>query len=165
MQKHIALAAALTLLPATAFAGTGNSTTKKGNSTAQAIAPLTLVHNAGFSLNFGRFTVGSSGTVSVPNTGGASTSGGVTFIGASTTALDRFTAFGDSNRLIAITTGNGTVTAGANVMSFTTTPMLPAGYIPAGGSGYFTVGGTLSVNAGQAPGSYAGSYTVNVNYN
>lgn len=165
MFKQLAFAVSLTLLCKPALAGTGNSATRSGTSTAQAIAPLALVHAPGFSLNFGRFTVGSSGTVSVPNSGGASTSGGVTFMGNGTTATDRFIAFGEPNRLIAITTGSGTVTAAANAMSFVTTPMLPAGYIPAGGSGYFTVGGTLTVNAGQAPGNYIGSYTVNVNYN
>ncbi|MDF8334618.1 DUF4402 domain-containing protein [Novosphingobium cyanobacteriorum] len=164
--RTIFAAMALVLLTAgQAQAGSGDRSTRSGSATARVVAPLVLVHNNGFVLRFGRFTAASAGTVTVPNTGAATTSGGVTFVTGSTTATDRFTAFGDPNRLIGITTGAGAVSAGSNAMTFTTVPMLPAGYIPFTGSGYFTVGGTLNVNAGQTPGSYTGSYTVNVTYN
>lgn len=164
MRKLVALIAVVACTPMECFAASGNVETINGTARAQAVTPLILVHTTGTSIRFGRFTVGSAGTVVVPNTGAASVTGGVTFSVGSVTGLDRFVAFGDPNRLISITTSSGTVTSGGNSMSFTTVPMLPAGYIPAGGNGFFTVGGTLSVSAGQAPGSYTGSYVVTVTY-
>lgn len=164
MRTLLALIAVIACTPAQSFAASANSSAKTGTARAQAVVPLILVHTAGTSINFGRFTVGSAGTVTVPNTGVASTTGGVSFVTGSTTGLDRFVAFGDPNRLIGITSSSGTVTSGANSMAFTTVPMLPAGFIPAAGSGFFTVGATLTASANQAPGSYSGSYIVTVTY-
>ncbi|OYW73564.1 MAG: hypothetical protein B7Z37_21050 [Verrucomicrobia bacterium 12-59-8] len=165
MRALLALIAVVACMPAPCLAASGNASVRNGAAAAQAVTPLVLVHTAGRSISFGRFTVGSAGTVVVPITGVASTTGGVTFVAGSTTSLDRFVASGDPNRLIGITSSGGTVTSGSNSMAFTTVPMLPAGFIPLTGSGFFTVGGTLSVAAGQAPGSYNGNYVVSVAYN
>jgi hypothetical protein len=165
MRLSAALIAGVALLPGSALAGTGSTKTVAGSAAAQAITPLTLVHWAGNQLRFGRIATSGSGTVTIDGvTGTATTAGGAAFVTGSTTSMDFFIASGDPNRLLGIVTGSGTVSAGVATMSFTTTPMLPAGYLPATGSGYFTVGGTLSVNAGQAPGTYTGSYSVTVTY-
>ena len=165
MRQPLALIAAFAAFPGAAYAGSGNVSTKSGSAAAQPIAPLTLVHTAGQVLNFGRFTVGTAGTVVVNQTSGAgSTTGGVAFATGSATAMDFFVASGDPNRLLGIVTGSGTVTSGTRTMTFTTTPMLNAGFLPSTGSGYFTVGGTLNVAASQAPGTYNGSYSVTVTY-
>lgn len=165
MKKFVLAAALVAFTSGTAFAASGNTSTATGTAAAQPIAPLTLVHWAGNQLRFGRFSTNGSGTVTVNGvSGAASTGGGTAFVSGSTTSMDFFIASGEPGRLLGIVTGSGTVSAGAATMSFTTTPMLPAGFLPATGSGYFTVGGTLSVNAGQAPGSYTGSYAVTVTY-
>jgi len=152
-------------LPATAMAASGQSSRTSGSAAATAVVPLTLQHWFG-ALDFGKFAAGSAGTVKVdPVSGAGSVTGGTAFVTGSTTGMDYFLATGDPSRRISIVTGSGTVTSGANAMTFTTTPMLSSGYLPSGGSGYFTVGGTLNVGAGQAAGSYSGSYTVTVAYN
>lgn len=157
--------AAIALVPGTALASSANSFTRTGTVTAQAVQPVVLTHWAGYTLRFGRFTVGTAGTVTVAPSGSGSTGGGAAFVAGSTTSADRLIVSGESNRQVSITTGPGTVTAGANAMTFTTTPSVASGYIPWTGSGYFTVGGTLSVSAGQAPGTYTGSFPVTVAYN
>lgn len=165
MRHALALLCVLAI-PGTAMADTGNTRTLSGTAAATAVAPLTLVHWTGTQLNFGRFAVGSAGTVTVnAASGAASATGGAAFVTGSAPAMDYFIATGDPNRLISITTGSGTVNSGIRSMTFTTTPMLAAGYLPSTGSGYFTVGGTLNVGANQAAGSYTGSYVVSVAYN
>lgn len=165
MSRFAAVIAGLSLLPVPVLAASGNSKAASGTAAAQAITPLTLVHWAGRQLRFGRIATSGSGTVTVDAvSGAASTGGGAVFVNGSTTSMDYFIASGDPGRLLGIVTGSGTVSAGAATMSFTTTPMLPAGFLPVTGSGFFTVGGTLSVNAGQAPGNYTGSYSVTVAY-
>lgn len=159
-----ALLAALLATPATA--DSGSNETRNGSANAQVVRPLVLSHWAGFALRFGRFNVGNtSGTVSVSSSGSGSAAGGVAFVSGSSTSSDRMIVQGDPNRLVSITTGAGSVSNGSNAMTFTTSPALPAGYIPIAGTGFFTVGGTLNVAAGQMPGSYSGSYPVTVTYN
>lgn len=153
------------LAPATAQAAPGNSTTLSGTINATVVAPLVLTHWAGYTLNFGTFQPGSGGTVTVSPAGVGSTGGGVTFVTGSTVGTDRLIASGDPNRLISISTAGGTVSTGLASMSFTTTPNLTAGFLPAAGAGYFTVGGTLTVSGTQLPGTYVGSYLVTVTYN
>ncbi|MCY1669504.1 DUF4402 domain-containing protein [Novosphingobium sp. SL115] len=166
MQKCLFAVIAAGLAMGTAQAQSGNNEVRTGTVNAQVIRPLVLSHWNGYTLRFGRFTVGSTaGTVTISSSGSASTGGGVTFVLGSSTAADRMIVTGDANRMITITTGTGTVSNGAASMTFSTTPSLPAGYIPVFGSGYFTVGGTLVVASGQAPGTYSGTYPVTVAYN
>ena len=165
MQRTFLLALLLSAIPGTAMAASGNASSATGRTSAQVVAPLTLAHNAGTQLSFGKFTVSAAGTVTVSaTTGTGSATGGVAFATGSATSMDFLTATGDPNRLIGIVTGSGTITAGASSMSFTTRPNLNAGFLPAGGSGFFTVGGTLTVNANQPGGIYTGSYAVTVTY-
>lgn len=165
MLRSLTILTTIALAPGTALAGSANSFSRSGTVSAQAVEPVVLTHWGGYVLHFGKFTVGSAGTVTVSTSGSGSTSGGVTFVAGSSTSADRLIVDGEPFRQVSITTGPGTVTAGASSMAFTTTPLLPSGYIPFTGSGYFTVGGTLSVGAGQAPGSYSGTYPVTVAYN
>jgi hypothetical protein len=161
----IAIAAAV-LVAGGARADSGNTEVRTGSANAQIIRPLVLSHWDGYTLRFGRFTVGNtSGSVTVSTSGTGSVNGGVSFVVGSITAADRMIVQGDGNRLVSITTGPGAVTNGSQSMSFSTTPSLPAGNIPVLGAGYFTVGGTLTVNSGQAPGTYSGTYPVTVAYN
>lgn len=165
MLRKLCIIAAVALTPGAALADSANRMTQTGTARAEAIDPLLLSHWAGFTLRFGRFSAGTAGTVTVSPAGTATFAGGVDVAPGSSTAADRFIVQGEPSRQITITTGAGTVSSGGNTMAFTTTPSLPAGYIPPAGIGYFTVGGTLAVNGGQAPGTYSGSYAVTVAYN
>jgi len=165
MRRLLAITAITLAFPGVAQAASGNSKAATGTAAAQPVTPLTLVHWAGNQLSFGKFAAGSAGTVTVSNTTGAgSVTGGVAFVTGSSTTMDYFIATGDPGRQIGIVTGGGTVTSGANSMTFTTLPMLASGFLPFTGSGYFTVGGTLNVNANQARGTYNGSFAVTVAY-
>ena len=165
MLRKLCIIAVIALAPGVARADSASQMTQAGTARAEVMTPLLLSHWTGFTLRFGRFSAGQAGTVTVSPAGVTTFAGGVDVAPGSTTSTDRFIVQGEANRQITITTGSGTVTAGANSMAFTTTPSLPSGYIPVIGVGYFTVGGTLSVNGGQAPGTYSGSYAVTVAYN
>lgn len=166
MRGRLMAIAALAGWALPAAADSGNSEVRTGSASAQIVRPLVLVHRPGQVLNFGRFAVGTStGTVIVSPSGAGSVTGGVSVVAGSNTASDRMTVSGDPNRLVSITTGSGSVSNGSATMSFTTTPSVGAGYIPFTGSGFFTIGGTLTVLPGQAAGSYSGSYPVVVSYN
>lgn len=110
--KRVFPAALITLATASpAFAGSGNTSTATGTATATIVAPIVLNHPASASLNFGRFTRGTGGTVTVTATGTGSVGSDVTFVPGSTTAADNFTVAGDANRSYSIGTTGGTVSS------------------------------------------------------
>ncbi len=148
-----------------ALAGSGNQSIVTGTATATVVAPIVLTHPASASLNFGRFTRGTGGTVTVSAAGAGSVGSDVTFIPGSTTAADSFTVAGDANRAYSIATTGGTVTSGATNLAFTTTPSAVTGTLSAAGTGSFTVGGTLTVTGAAPTGAYTGTYSATVAYN
>ncbi len=159
--------AALIALVATtpALAAPGNTATATGTATATVVAPIVLTHPASASLNFGRFTRGTGGTVTVTAAGAGSIGSDVTFIPGSTTSADSFTVAGDANRSYSIATTSGNVTSGATNLAFTTTPSAGTASLSATGTGSFTVGGTLTVTGTAPTGAYSGTYTATVSYN
>ena len=163
--KKLAIALlGLALQPGLAHAA-GNTAT--GSASAAIVFPMTLAHWAGHSLNFGSFVAGGGTVVVNAASGAGSVTGNVVFTSSSTTAFDGLLVTAATFQTILIVTGPGTVTSGANSMSFTTTPMPPVGQIATSGTSAtasFSVGGTLTVAAGQAAGTYTGSYPVTVTY-
>ena len=147
------------------LAGTGNTSTATGTATATIVAPIVLTHPASASLNFGRFTRGTGGTVTVTATGVGSVGSDVTFVPGSTTAADSFTVAGDANRSYSIATSGGNVTSGATNLAFTPAASASTATLSATGTGSFTVGGTLTVTATAPTGAYSGTYTATVSYN
>lgn len=137
-----------------------------GSATAEVVAPITLTHVAGASLNFGTFTAGTGGTVVVARNGGGSSTGDVVLLAGSTESSDEFTVEGDADRRFSITTGNSNVTHtdGTTTMAFTTDAR-GNHTLDTAGDADFTVGGTLTVGADQLAGDYAGTYVVTVDYN
>jgi hypothetical protein len=162
-------AGVLAMCPGLAWAAppvTGSTTANAtGSATATVLSPIVVTHNAGAALAFGSFTAGSGGTVIVSPAGARSATGGAALVLGSPGGADAFVVEGDPNRGFAVVTGAGTVSFGGASMAFTTLPSLTTGTLSAAGAGAFTVGGTLSVPATAAAGSYAGSYSVTVNYN
>lgn len=161
--KKIALAAALVAFTATpAFAQTQD--TDQGSATAEIIAPLDLVHTSGAALDFGAFTVGTGGTVTVDSTGAGTAGGNVTLI-AGTTLADSFDVSGEAGRTFSISTTNDQLTGPGGNLSFSTAASAASGTVGAGGTASFTVGGVLTVPGGTAAGTYTGTYDATVAYN
>ncbi|MBU6394363.1 MAG: DUF4402 domain-containing protein [Sphingomonadales bacterium] len=148
-----------------AYAAPGNTSTATGTATATIVAPIVLTHPASASLNFGRFTRGTGGTVTVTAAGAGSVGSDVTFVPGSTTAADSFTVAGDANRSYSIATTGGNVTSGGTSLAFTTTPSATTGTLSTSGTGSFTVGGTLTVTGTAPTGAYTGTYSATVAYN
>jgi len=148
-----------------AFAGTGNTSTATGSASATIVAPIVLTHPVGAALNFGRFTTGTGGTVTVTAGGVGSVGSDVTFVPGSTNSADSFTVAGDSSRAFAITTTGGNISLGATNLAFTTTASAASATLTAGGTSSFTVGGTLTVSATAPAGAYTGTYSATVTYN
>ncbi len=148
-----------------AHAASGNTSTAAGTATATVVAPIVLVHTPGSALNFGKFTVGTGGTVVVTATGSGSVTSDVGFVpGGSTTTADAFTLTGDISRAFGITTTNGSISNGTKSMAFTTSPSSSSGTTSLTGTYAFTVGGTLTATGTETAGSYTGSYNATVVY-
>ena len=159
-----ALAIALAVVIPSSVAAQGNTASTSGVAAALIVAPISLTHDAGTSLNFGSMTAGGGGTVIVDVDGSGTTSGEVTLLTGVATSADMFTVEGDPNRSFDIVTTGGSLSDGANSMSFTTSAA-SSGTLDGGGSMAFAVGGTLTVAADQAGGSYTGTYQATVTYN
>lgn len=128
------------------------------------------ISNTG-SLSFGRFVAGSGGAVTVAIGGARSRTGGVVLL-ASNSSPASFSVGdnnnGNDNKVYVLTMpANGTVSlaSGANRMavnnfasSFTAGSPLPSG------AQTVTVGATLQVSPGQAPGAYSGSFNVTLEF-
>lgn len=131
---------------------------------AQTVAPVT-------SLSFGAFFASSGGSVAVSPAGTRSATGGVVLatIG-STGSAAQFAISGTPNASYAITLpadgsvvladGSGRTMA---VNGFTSSPAA-SGTLPTGGTQLLAVGATLVVGAAQPRGSYAGTFSLTVNY-
>lgn len=162
--KKIILATFAAAIAVPAAAAPGDTATTQGTANAEIVAPISITHTAGAALDFGTMTAGGGGTVVVTAAGAGSDTGDVTLLTGSTNSADAFTVAGDANRSFTIVTGAGTVTSGGNNMSFTTAPSAASDTLDGTGAASFTVGGTLTVGANQAAGSYTGSYDATVTY-
>ncbi|WP_353228566.1 DUF4402 domain-containing protein [Novosphingobium sp.] len=147
-----------------AHAATGNTSTAAGTASATIVAPIVLTHTAGASLNFGKFTTGTGGTVVVASSGTGSVTSDVGFVPGSATTADQFSLTGDTSRAFGITTTNGTISNGSKTMSFTTAPSSASGTTTTSGTYSFSVGGTLTVVGTETAGSYTGTYNATVVY-
>lgn len=165
--KKIALLLALTTFnPGLALAA-GNTATATGTANATVVAPLQITHTNGAAIGFGAFTAGTGGTITVTQAGARSATGDVSLLSGGTVAADGFTVSGAGNRAFNIaTSASSTVsTGGATPATMALALSAPAtGTLSAGGTFALRVGGTLTVAANQAAGSYTGTYTVTVTY-
>ncbi|HEV7233206.1 MAG TPA: DUF4402 domain-containing protein [Sphingorhabdus sp.] len=160
LNKKIALLGAA----AAALASTGaNAATQTATAEVDIVAAVTLTQDAG--LDFG--VVASSaaaGTVTLPTGSNTRTcSAAVTCVG--TANRGQFTVGNaTSGYVVAITVPAATTLAsGANTMSLTLNPSMTS-FTSTGVSQIFYVGGTLSVGANQAAGTYTGTYNVSADY-
>lgn len=132
-------------------------------------AEITLQNTQG--LSFGSFVAGSGGSVTVGTDNSRIASGAVQLIPSSRGTAALFTVSGDASATYAIQlpaddfvklVGPG----GEMLISrFTSTPNGVGGQLGMDGLETLRVGATLDVGAAQAPGDYAGNFTVTVQYN
>jgi hypothetical protein len=121
-------------------------------------------------LDFGTLAVSAAGTAVIdPVGGGLSVTGGVAPIGTSAQRAS-FTATGSRNSVVLIRIPKSAVTltrvGGTETMTVSnwTLDGKSNRKIPDGNAYDFAVGGTLNVAAGQADGTYSGTFTVTVQY-
>lgn len=143
-----------------AYAATASAT-----ATATVYVALTITKTA--DLNFGGLLPGAAaGTVTV-NPDGTRTAAGVTLVGGSTFGAATFTLSGQPNATYTIALPSSiTITADGSTMTVDTFTSNPSGtgQLDTGGSATLRVGATLNVGANQAPGTYAGTFDVTVDY-
>ncbi len=164
MKKALIFAAFAATVSVPAYAAPGNTDTDQGVATAEVVAPITITHDAGASLNFGKFTAGNGGTVVVTRAGNGSNTGDVNLLSDSVESADSFTVTGDASRTFVVSTTDSTVSDGTNTMAFTTNAARNH-TLDAAGSATFSVGGTLTVPDGAPAGVYTGSYDATATYN
>jgi len=165
MKKLLVIVAAAAIIPGTAMAASGNTSTANGSATATVVSPIVLTHTTNAALNFGKFTTGTGGSVTVTAAGAGSVGGDVGLVPGSTISADAFTLTGDPSRSFSIATTGGSVSSGGTSMSFTTAPSAASGTLSSTGTASFTVGGTLTVGSTVAAGTYSGTYSATVAYN
>jgi spore coat protein U-like protein len=168
----------LMLIAATSAAGVALSS-GAGAADATATASATVVSPiaiaAAANLAFGSFAPGAGGTVTV-NTGGARAASGPILITASPASAARFNISGQAGLSYSIVHGGSTVlTNGAATMTLTkfsdlagvngSSGTASSGTLNGSGLQSLFVGGTLDVDAAQAPGLYSGIIIATVEYN
>lgn len=153
-----------------------NAVTDSGLITAEIIAAIDL-DCVGETLNFGSaITSAVAGTVVVATDGTVSQTGGVTLVPASGAAQAVCQLGGDTGTTADITFVNASenVTSGPNTMAVNTFRMdynssgplaSLIGVNLTGAQSDLEIGGTLNVGINQAPGTYTGTFTIDVVYN
>lgn len=134
-----------------------------------AAAPLHAQTATSTALSFGSFTAGAGGTITVNASGGRSKTGSVVLSNQGAVASPaQFTVTGTNGATFTTTLpGDGIVqlSDGTHTMSvdlFTISPALQNTL--SGGTAMISVGATLTVNSGQAPGNYTGSFNITLEY-
>ncbi|NTU68594.1 MAG: DUF4402 domain-containing protein [Chlorobiaceae bacterium] len=166
-KKILALSCMAALLVFGSEAKAGDSAT--ADASAVITTPLSVSKSR--DLTFGTIAPGTSaGTVTIGTGSSAdrSATGGVQLV-TSTHASAAFTVTGLTGATYSVS-----VPVSANLSDGASHSMTVSGFttdhsagttLPATGGDPFTVGGTLNVAAGQAAGTYSGSFAVNVSYN
>lgn len=160
LNKKIALLGAAAI----AMVSTGaNAATVSATAEVDILAPVTLAQTAG--LDFGTVASGAAaGTVAIGTGVDTRTcSAGLACVGASSRGA--FSVVGASTYTVAITVAASTTLTGAGApmslaLTAPSTPTIVANGLPQ----TFYVGGTLTVGAAQAAGTYTGTYNVSADY-
>lgn len=156
------LGAAALVLAAFGVSGSAFAASVNGTANATVLTPIAIA--AGNTLEFGSFAGNGAGTVVVSEAGARTATGSVLLIPGGTIRQGTFTVTGTGNATFAVTypgsvnLSNGTETMALQVAGAATGTL-------ASGTATVNVGGTLTVAAAQAAGSYTGTYSMTVEYN
>ena len=165
MNKKLLLAAGAALTATTIYSTSLNAATVTSTASANVLAPLTIADGTD-QMNFGNVSGDATNatTVVLTTAGGTSSTDGA-IVSGSPTAAD-FDVTGAGNAAYTITLPGSTVLKGdgpeMTVDTFTSSVASPSSLT--GGTGSFTVGATLHINANQAVGVYTGNYDITVDY-
>lgn len=161
--RRMKVALAIGFVAGMAASASSFAATASGTASASVLQPIAIT--AGQSLEFGAFAGNSAGTVVIDTAGARSATGGVLLANNNGTYRQgQFSVTGTGNSTFAITYPSAfNITSGANSMSVTVAG--PATGTLSSGSATINVGGTVTVGANQAAGSYTGTYTMTVEYN
>jgi hypothetical protein len=176
--KHVRLTRKLAFMATAAALGIGlsaqgHAAQATANASGTVVAPLAV--SAVNDLVFGSFAPGVGGSVTVSTSGVRTNVGAILMTGA-VPAAARFDIVGEAATTYSIThSGSTTLTSGVNSMALTkfsdltasnaTSGDATAGMLGAGGTQSLFVGGTLTVAAAQAIGTYTGTVVVTVEHN
>jgi hypothetical protein len=156
------------LLSALAADAAPVAATNDASGKASVLKPLSLLKQS--DLDFGELVASGAGTAVIdPVSGSMSTTGAVTQVGVTAHAAT-FTATGSKNSVVIIRLptspatltlvgGGATLTVANWTLDGNTTRK-----VPASSAFNFSVGGTLNVAAGQADGTYTGTFNITVQY-
>lgn len=149
-------------LMAAGVAVPAHAETARGDATVKILQAITVSKTA--DLNFGNVVPSAAAaTVAVGEDGTRTCGTGLSCYG--TTTSGAFNVTGTAGETVSVGIDNATIQLSNGTQSMavalsTSTSSLTL----AGGTGSFRVGGTLSVGANQAAGTYTGQYNVSVNY-
>lgn len=167
MRYSLRLALAGAAISALSFGSAAHAaTTATATATAEVLSTLTVT--ADTPLNFGQIAANGAGTVTV--NADSSVASSATLISTGTRAPAGFTVTGTPGASVVVSLpASATLTrfGGTETMSisgFNTNPAAGFQLAAVTGAANFSVGGTLSVAAGQAAGVYNGTFSVSVEY-
>jgi len=144
------------------------TTTRAFTVTVKALAsPITVAKTA--DLAMGRVAIGASaGTVTLAPTGTRTFAGGASAMPGGTFNAAGFTVTAPAGATYALVLpATATLTSGAQTLTLGSFTRSPSGSLTmgAGGTQAVTVGAQIAIPGGQAPGTYAGTFSVTVAYN
>ncbi|MBB3981709.1 hypothetical protein GGR44_001356 [Sphingobium fontiphilum] len=140
-----------------------HATSATGDATVKILQAITVAKSS--DLNFGKVLASSTAsTVAIAESGTRTCGSGLSCYG--TTTAGAFNVTGSTGETVSVAIDNPTITlsdGGANAMTVALNTSTSSMTL-AGGTGSFKIAGTLNVGANQAAGTYAGQYSVSVNY-
>lgn len=140
--------------------------TETATAEVEILSALTLVVDAGSTLDFGQIAVNGAGTASLNPTTDVVTCGASLVCVGTPSAVD-FTVTGTADATVGVTLPSGSVNLvnGANTIALSNFTSTASTVTLMAGSAGFSVGGDLAIANGQAAGVYTGTFPVTVEYN
>jgi Mat/Ecp fimbriae major subunit len=138
-----------------------NAASASATAKAKILRQVTVTNNS--DLQFGTIVTGTAPSTVIVDTAGARTCGSGLVCSGTTTAAG-FTVGGTTGQVVTISVpATVTLNSGSNSMTASLSASAATATMVASAAS-FTVGGTLSVAAGQADGDYEGTFSATVDY-
>ena len=163
---YSAVMAGAAVLAATAGATSANAATASSPARARVVSAITLTHDSARPLDFGAIVpTAAAGSVTIDDASNSRTAcTSAACSGAVSSSLFNITT-GTAGEIIVVNAdASVTLTSGLNTMTASLVESASTVTLNSSGAGSFTVGGTLSVGASQAQGTYTGNFNVTADY-